>query len=78
MDDTPQRSRTFGSRAVVLVFSLCALADFAWSILRGRSVVESAMSAVLGLFGTGWYLSAMWAASKNDSDDPSGPARLVP
>jgi hypothetical protein len=78
MNDDPHRSRTFSSRAVVLVFSFCALADFAWSMLRGRSVMESVGSAILGLVGTGWYFLTMWTSSKNDPDDPSGPARLVP
>ncbi len=78
MNDIRQRSRAFSSKGVVLVFSLCAFADFAWSLLRGRSVAESVGSAILGLVGTGWYLLAMRASSKNDSDDPSGPARLVP
>lgn len=57
------------------MFSLCALADFAWSMFRVRSVVESVISAILGLVGTGWYLLAMRASSHND---PNEPARWVP
>ncbi len=78
MNDIRQRSGSFSSKGVALVFSVCAFADFAWSMLRGRSVAESVSSAILGLVGTGWYLLTMRAASKNDSDDPSGPAQLVP
>jgi len=79
MNDTKQeRSRNFGRKGVLLMFSLCALADFAWSIFSKRSVAESVVSALLGLFGTGWYLLAMWAASRNNPDDPNEPARWVP
>jgi hypothetical protein len=71
--------RTFmSSRSILFVFSLCALVDFAWSMLERRSVVESAISAILGLFGTGWYLLTIWASSHNDPDDPIEPARWVP
>lgn len=77
-DSKQQRSRSFGSRGVVLVFSLCALADFAWAMFDGRSVAESVISATLGLFGTGWYLLVMWASSHNDPEDPNEPARWVP
>ena len=66
------------SRGVLLVFSLSALADFLWSLLDKRSVVESIISAVLGLFGTGWYLLIMWASSHNAPDNPNEPARWVP
>ena len=77
MNDIRQRSGSFSSKGVALVFSVCE-SYFAWSMLRGRSVAESVSSAILGLVGTGWYLLTMRAASKNDSDDPSGPAQLVP
>jgi hypothetical protein len=79
MNDTNQQlGRSFTSRGVVLVFSLCALADFAWSMFDGRSVAESVISAILGLVGTGWYLLAMWASSHNNPHDPNEPARWVP
>ena len=71
-----KRGRSF--RGVVLVFSLCALADFAWSMFDGRSVAESVTSAIIGLVGTGWYLLVIWAASRNNPDDPNEPARWVP
>jgi hypothetical protein len=74
-----QRGRTFiSSRGVLLVFSLSALADFLWSLLGKHAVVESVISAVLGLFGTGWYLLIMWASSHNDAKNPNEPARWVP
>ena len=74
-----QKGRTFSSRGVLLVFSLSALADFLWSLLNKRSIVESVISAVLGLFGTAWYLLLIiWAASRNDPNSPSEPARWVP
>jgi hypothetical protein len=43
-------------RGIVLVFALCALTDFVWSYVKGRSIIEAVVSAVLGLFGTAWYL----------------------
>lgn len=60
------------------MFSLCALVDFVWALLEKRSLAEAIISAVLGLFGTGWYLFIYWAAEKNDPDDPNWPARMVP
>jgi hypothetical protein len=79
MNDTKQqRGRSSSRRGVVLVFSMCALADFAWSMFDGRSLAESVISAILGLVGTGWYLLAMWASSHNNPDDPNEPARWVP
>ena len=39
---------------------------------------RSALSAILGLFGTGWYLLTIWASFHNDADDPIEPARWVP
>jgi len=79
MNDSKQQCcRSVSRRGAVLVFSLCALADFAWSMFDGRSVAESVISAILGLVGTGWYLLAMWASSHNNPDDPNEPARWVP
>ena len=78
MNDTKQQRGGFSSRSVLLVFSLCALADFAWSMFAKRSFAESLISAILGLFGMSWYLLAMWASSQNDPDDPNEPARWVP
>jgi hypothetical protein len=68
------------ARGVLLVFSLCALADFLWALLEKRSLAEAIISAVLGLFGTAWYLFMYWVAEKmkNDPDDPNWPARMVP
>jgi hypothetical protein len=62
----------------LLVFSLCALFDFVWALLAKRSVAEAAISAVLGLFGTAFYLLIFWSAKDNDPDDPNWPARFVP
>ena len=77
-DAKGQRGRGFTGRGVLLVFSLCALADFVWALLEKRSVAEAAISAVLGLFGTAWFLLIYWAAEKNNPDDPNWPARMVP
>ena len=66
------------ARGVVLVFAICALADFVWAVLEKRSLAEAIISAVLGLFGTAWSLLIMRAAEDNDPDDPNWPARMVP
>lgn len=66
--DGPKQQRYPSARGVLLVFSLCALADFVWSMFKGRSVAESAISAILGMFGTAWYVLIMWGASRNDPD----------
>ena len=44
------------SKAILLVFSLCAIVDFVWSYVRERSIAEGVTSAALGLFGTAWYV----------------------
>jgi hypothetical protein len=77
-DAEHRRRQTISGRSVVLVFALCALADFVWSLLDRRSMMESATSAVLGLFGTAWYVIGFWASLQNDPDDPAEPARWVP
>jgi hypothetical protein len=77
-DSEQQRSLKLSSRGVLLVCSVSALVYFAWSMFEGRSLTESVISGMLGLFGAGWYLLAMWASSKNDPDDPNEPARWVP
>jgi tryptophan-rich sensory protein len=78
-NDTEQKpGASLSSRVIVFGFSLCALLDFAWSMFQGRSVVASVIRAILGLFGTGWYLLTMWASSHNNPDDLNEPARWVP
>ena len=81
-DRKRQHGRRFGGRDVLLVFSLCALADFVWALIEKRSIAEATISAILGLFGTALYLLLYWAAEKaaeeNDPDDPNWPARMVP
>ncbi len=67
-DAKQQRHPAFNKRTILLVFSLCALVDFAWSMFRGRSAAESAITAVLGVLGIGWYLLIMWGSSHNDPD----------
>ena len=69
MNGKPRQGPAFTTRALVLVFSLCAIADFGWSMFKRHSVAESVISATLGLFGTAWYLFIMWGSSHNDPDD---------
>ncbi|HZP63818.1 MAG TPA: hypothetical protein VFB28_10425 [Terriglobales bacterium] len=77
-DTTGNRRRSLTGRVVLLVFSVCALGDFVWALLQKRSLTEAVVSAVLGLFGTAFYLIMYWAAGKNDPDDPNWPARMAP
>jgi hypothetical protein len=51
-ESKPQSGRWLTGRVVLLVFSLSALADSAWSMFDGRSVAESVTAAILGLAGT--------------------------
>lgn len=79
MSDTrSQTRRGLTARGVLIVFSLCALADFVWVLLDKRSLAEALVAAVLGLFGTGLSLLIYRAAEDNDPDDPNWPARFVP
>ena len=79
MSDTKtQRRRGLSGKNILLVFSLCALFDFVRTLLAKRSFAEAVISAVLGLFGTAFYLFILWAAKDNDADDLKWPARFVP
>jgi len=51
----PMNDRVGGAKGILIVFSLCALFDFAWSYISGRSTIECVISVFLGLFGTAWY-----------------------
>ena len=41
MNGKPRQGPAFTTRALVLVFSLCAIADFGWSMFKRHSVAES-------------------------------------
>lgn len=51
-----------------MAFSLCALFDFVWSYVTQRSIAESAFCAVLGLFGTAWYVFLLQPRRKEGQD----------
>jgi hypothetical protein len=69
MGDAKQhRSWNLGAKTVLVAFSVSALVDFVWSLIARRSIVESVSTAILGLFGIGWYLLLMWGASHDDPD----------
>jgi ribosomal protein L40E len=51
-----KRPRTITAKAIVLVFSLCAVADFIFGYIHERSVPAGVISVVGGLFGTAFYL----------------------
>ncbi len=62
------------AKGILIVFSVCALFDFGWSYIRGRSFVGCVISVVLGLFGTAWY-GFLCIPGKTKSEDPHNPAR---
>jgi hypothetical protein len=70
------------TKFILLIFSLCALGDFVWSYVRGRSIAEGVISAVLGLFGTAWYAFCFLGSGKDnpksDPDDRRELGRWVP
>lgn len=80
----PTKDDTTLTAAILLIFSLCAIGDFVWNYVKGRSIAEGAVSAVLGLFGTAWYVFLFLgsrkdkAESDNSSDDPRQMGRWVP
>jgi hypothetical protein len=43
-------------RTIVLVFTLCAKAPFAWTLIAKRSVAEALGDALFGLFGMARFL----------------------
>jgi hypothetical protein len=49
-------------KAILLFFTLCAVADFVWGYVHERSVPAGVISVVGGLFGTAFYfLVFSWA-----------------
>lgn len=47
-----------------------------WALLEKHSLIEAVISAIQ--FGTAFCLFIHWAAAKNDANNPSWPARMVP
>jgi hypothetical protein len=73
-----RRMKSRGStKLILLIFSLCAFGDFVWSYVRGRSITEGVISAVLGLFGTAWFAFCFLSSEKdNPKSDPNDPREL--
>lgn len=67
------------AKGILIVFSVCALADFAWSYIIGLSIVECLISVLFGLFGTACYVLLL-RSRKNESEieDPQNPKRRAP
>ena len=60
-------------KAILLVFTLCAVADFVWGYIHERSVPAGVISVVGGLFGTAFYFLVFnWAWKAKDRNDSSG------
>ena len=41
----------YGGR-ILLFFVLCAISDFVWGYIKGRSISEALIRVIFGLFGT--------------------------
>lgn len=73
------KERAGTAKGILIVFSVCALADFAWSYIIGLSIVECVISVLFGLFGTACYVLLL-RSRKNESEteDPHNPAGRAP
>jgi membrane associated rhomboid family serine protease len=49
-------TKTISPKAVVLIFLLCAVADFLWGYFNGHTFGAAVTAAILGLCGTAFYL----------------------
>jgi hypothetical protein len=80
----PTKASLLLTAAFLLIFSLCAIGDFVWSYVKGRSIAEGVVGAVIGLFGTAWHVFLFLESRKdkvesdNSSDDPRQMGRWVP
>jgi hypothetical protein len=60
-------------RAVLLIFLGCALCDFLWGYIGQHAILAGVIGAILGLFGTTWYLLFYWISGKgNKQNTPTG------
>jgi hypothetical protein len=66
-------SRKNSAAIVVIVFLLCAVGDFIWGYVHQRSVFGALVCAILGLFGTAFYMAIIW--SSRDKDEPRDSSR---
>ncbi len=55
-------------KAILLLFSLCAVADFVIGYMNGRSVGYAFGRVFIGLFGTA-FLAWLLGIFRNDSND---------
>ena len=72
------------ARDIVLIFFACAIVDFIWARVKGRSAVEAIACAILGLLGTAWFLyrrdiiGEHKLGSKSSDQQSDGPPHWVP
>jgi hypothetical protein len=72
-------------KGILLVFFVCALADFVIGYFNGRSIGYGIGRAIVGLGGTAillWLFGLFGSSNTRDksdaTDDPNEPARWVP
>ncbi len=65
-------------RAIVIVFTLTALAGFVMGYIDHPSVLPGVFGIVGGLFSTAFWIAALNWMPKKSTDDPREMARWVP
>jgi hypothetical protein len=72
-------ARPRNPKAVLFLFLICAVLDFAWGYFRGHTFVAALTSAILGLGGTAYYCLAMFYGKDGGGNASGGDvANLVP
>ena len=59
------------AKTILFIFLFCAIADFAWGYVRGRSIPVGVITVVFGLAGTAFYsylLSVIHGRTDEKSD----------
>ena len=56
-------------KAILLLFSLFVISDFALGYIRERSIPAGVISTFGGLFSTAFYLILFWWGSRKGNDD---------
>lgn len=70
---TPEVNRAgMSAKAIVLIFVLCAVADFVLGYIHERSFPAGLISVIGGLFGTAFYVLVFkWFLNGSDQTDSS-------
>jgi membrane associated rhomboid family serine protease len=49
-------TESISGKTILLIFVLCAAADFLWGYFNGHTLGAAVIAAILGLFGTAFYV----------------------